>query len=597
MLALLLSALALAPSQRSLAPEAGGQRETSSPASDVDPRLRRAGDAWVLDDAGRTYLVDPEVVSARFVGDTGDFATFKAQVAAEPGASALLTGLTLVRSNRLGIHDLRVTDGADPVATVAALRATGLVEFAEVNGTGDFLNTPDDLFFSTQYHLRNTGQSGGVVGADIDAELAWDLAVGDPSIVIAVLDSGMEISHPDLAANLWVNADETANGLDDDGNGFADDFNGWDFHAGNNDVTGLIGHGTQSAGVIGARTNNTTGVAGIAGGFHSPGDGCRVMPIQVGLTGVTTSVIDDAILYAVDNGAAIINMSLQVPQTVAITTALDNAVGVDDRFVAAASGNSFGTNNVVFPARHPDVVAVAGTTSSDTAWVSSSGGPEVWVSAAALGVWTTDIGLGYTSTTGTSFAAPQVAAVAGLMLSVNPALSAVELRDILRDTAEDIEQPGFDVATGWGRINAYQAVLAADACSGSTYCTSVANSTGAASTISYSGSLSISTNDTVLAAEALPLSQNGVFFYGPGQQQAAFGIGWLCVTGPHQRLAIVNSGAGGMVDTWLDVTNPPQANGQITSGSTWYFQYYYRDPAAGGVAFNTSDAVVLTFCP
>jgi subtilisin family serine protease len=123
---------------------------------------------------------------------------------------------------------------------------------------------PNDPMFSELWGMRNTGQTGGVSDADIDADEAWELSTGSRSVVVGVLDTGVDYSHPDLAANMWTNSAETPdNGIDDDGNGFVDDYRGWDFANGDNDPIDDHNHGTHCAGIIGAVGDNGIGVVGV----------------------------------------------------------------------------------------------------------------------------------------------------------------------------------------------------------------------------------------------------------------------------------------------------------------------------------------------
>ncbi|MDP6519666.1 MAG: hypothetical protein QF411_07185, partial [Planctomycetota bacterium] len=134
-------------------------------------------------------------------------------------------------------------------------------------------------------------------------------------------------------------------------------------------------------------------------------------------------------------------------------------------------------------------------------------------------------------------------------------------------------------------------------CTGGNYCQISPNSVGSGALISYTGSASIANDDLILLASYCPSSQYGIFFYGPNQSNIPYGDGNLCVGGQIQRLPIVNTGPSGVGAHPLDYTNPPQPSGQITAGSTWNFQFWYRDPTFGTAGFNFSDGLEVTFCP
>src|SRR5262249_32548401 len=151
---------------------------------------------------------------------------------------------------------------------------------------------PNDPLFPQQWHLNNTGQGGGTPGADVKAPAAWDLTTGSSSIVIAVVDDGVEKTHPDLAANIFVNSHEIpGNGIDDDGNGYIDDVNGWDFSGNDNDASPGASdfHGTSVAGVAAGRGNNGIGVTGAC-------QTCRILPVKLPSSG-TLTVFANAIQY------------------------------------------------------------------------------------------------------------------------------------------------------------------------------------------------------------------------------------------------------------------------------------------------------------
>ncbi len=375
---------------------------------------------------------------------------------------------------------------------------------------------PNDTFFQNQWHLNNTGQAGGTVDADIDADLAWSFGFGSPDIVIAVIDDGFEIDHPDLMDNLWFNTGEK-NGsphVDDDGNGFVDDVNGYDFTGcngsspcGGGRVTpyGMFNpHGTAAAGVAVARSDNSEGVSGVC-------PQCRFMPI---CSNGPVFAFGLAIDYARRMGADVISLSwgapLNTPMIGNVVTEVDNA---------AANGRHGRGSVVVFAMPNavddscdrydadisslPNVIAVSRSTNQDRfspggfgdcmdVLAPTSGGTlhgvttdQQWTKgfntfAPFSGCPSTDpipppdSNLNYTFCfQGTSFAAPVVAGIAGLVLSQDKMLNRTEVQKLLQDTADKISnssgaystETGFSTPPGggppthgYGRVNAFEAV-------------------------------------------------------------------------------------------------------------------------------------------
>jgi len=212
---------------------------------------------------------------------------------------------------------LKITDGDSVAATVRQLEAQPEVDYAEPNGIFyPAAIPPDDPDFGQQWGLLNFGQSvppiggvAGTVGADIDAIPAWNIETGDQNTVVAVMDTGADLQHPDLVNELWTNSDEIpANGLDDDGNGYIDDVNGYDFRSSDNNPTDLTGHGTHVSGIIAAQGDNNYGTTGVA---------YRASLMELRVCGTSYSsgcpVADEiaAMNYAGDNGAQVLNGSLQ----------------------------------------------------------------------------------------------------------------------------------------------------------------------------------------------------------------------------------------------------------------------------------------------
>jgi subtilisin family serine protease len=384
--------------------------------------------------------------------------------ASSPQAGRLLQELKPQRANRLGIVDLALPGGT-PDEWARRVFETGLARFAEVATLGVYTYTPNDPLYSQQWALNNTGQTGGTPGADVSAEEAWDIISGDPSVIVGILDSGTLYTHPDLEDNIWINEDEIpGNSTDDDDNGFVDDWIGWDFPNNNNNPSSTNFHGTHVAGIVIGNGDNGLGIAGLAGGVDGSA-GVRGMLVEVGSSAPVGSIIDDSLIYATDNGARVITMSLSVGSSAAINDALDYAYNQNDVFINNASGNN--GSSVVYPANRPEVMAVASTTHNDVKSSFSNPGPEVQVAAPGSDILSTQLGNSYGSSSGTSFASPHVAALAALIRALNPGLSAPEVRQLIMDTADDVGPAGFDTGTGWGRINAAAALNQAGSSDGS----------------------------------------------------------------------------------------------------------------------------------
>ncbi|OGD14877.1 MAG: hypothetical protein A2W20_04225 [Candidatus Aminicenantes bacterium RBG_16_66_30] len=353
----------------------------------------------------------------------------------------------------IGVYSVRTAPGVSVVETLAMLRRNGDVEAARPDYRARLADVPNDTYFqSYQYSLRNRGGTlnlgGGQVytitaGADIKAVEAWDVAKGDAEVVIAVLDTGVDMMHPDLAAKIVSSGRDFANDDDD----AIDDH--W--------------HGTHVAGIAAASTGNGAGIAGVAWS-------CGILPVKVvdeNGDGYYSWIID-GIIWATDQGADVINISLggEVPDPFledACQYAHDHGV-----VIAAAAGNDAG--GVLYPAAYDDtVLAVAASDYNDAIASFSNFGPEVDV--AAPGVWILSpaplnyVGAGqlpYIFGSGTSAAAPHVAGLAALIRSVKPDLTAGEIMMIVRYTADDINRtafPGRDDHAGYGRINMRRALV------------------------------------------------------------------------------------------------------------------------------------------
>jgi subtilisin family serine protease len=347
-------------------------------------------------------------------------------------------------------HTLHVPAGTDTPALARELAASPAIESAEVDGIGGLLATfPNDSGFGNQYGLHNTGQTiGGQTGipdADIDAPEAWDLETGDSGVVLALIDTGVSYSHPDLDDKLLLPGYNAQDGSD------------------NADDSWLISHGTHCAGIAAAESNNSQGVAGVCWA-------ARILPVRVlnDFGSGTETECANGVIWAADQGADVGSMSLGYPDGISYFENAINYAHAAGMVLCAATGNTPGAQ-IFFPARWDNTIAVGATDNRDQLASFTTTGPQMSVVAAGVSVYSCidDLFNGgldsYTYFDGTSMACPHVAGLACLIRSVDPTLSSDEVRQIIEQTADDKGTPGWDQQYGHGRINALAAVtLASD---------------------------------------------------------------------------------------------------------------------------------------
>jgi subtilisin family serine protease len=327
-------------------------------------------------------------------------------------------------------------------ASLNLLRRDSQVGWVEPNGlVHAHASTPDDPFFpANQANLLL-----------IRAPQAWEGTHGDDRPV-AIIDTGIDLDHPDLQNKIWLNSAEIpGNGVDDDGNGYVDDLHGWNFVSNSPDNQDDSGHGSHVAGIVAAETDNSIGIAGISWL-------ARLMPLKA-LNGANTGSFADvaqAIVYAADNGAHVINLSLGTDQPSAtIEAAVQYAIQKGCLLVASA-GNTAGA--VEYPAAYAGVLAVAATTNSDLPADFSSRGPQIDLAAPGVDVFSANNRGFYYFASGTSASAPQVSGVADLVWSVRPDMTADQVAAVLKASAHDVWSPGWDELTGYGRLDAQAAI-------------------------------------------------------------------------------------------------------------------------------------------
>jgi subtilisin family serine protease len=349
----------------------------------------------------------------------------------------------------VGLCRVDIPEGSSVEEMLYVWNQNYFVDYAKPDYIARIAVTPNDRFFDDQYALANTGQvfipgsPGGTPSADISATTAWEETKGDKNILIAIIDTGVDLVHPDLENKIVSPGKDFVN----------DDDEAMDDHW----------HGTAAAGIAAADTNNGTGIAGVAWN-------CEILPVKVmddEGSGTYSDVIE-GIIWAVDYGAQVLNLSIGGPVDdpdleEAVRYAFQNGA-----VVCASSGNE--SSAVVYPAAYDNyVLAVASTDMDDVRPPSSNFGPEIDVAAPGELVlttsptWETPPGFyPYIFASGTSFAAPHVSGLAALILSIKPWMGVPDIMNLIRYTADDVnsdEYPGPDEYIGYGRINMDKALV------------------------------------------------------------------------------------------------------------------------------------------
>ncbi|MBI2371868.1 MAG: S8 family serine peptidase [Deltaproteobacteria bacterium] len=343
----------------------------------------------------------------------------------------------------LNLRLVSLPAGQEVSGALAQLTSGPNVLYAEPNYVLEPQAVPNDPSFGLQWHLRNTGQTvndtAGTSGADISATTAWDSTTGSSSVVVAIIDTGADLNHPDLSENI--------------------DSRSHDFVLGTSNPQDTSGHGTSVAGIIGAVGNNGVGVAGVAWT-------AKLMVLRAGVAALPIATVIEAITYAKDNGAQIANISAGTTVfSRALKEAIDGAPGL--LFVTAA-GNSATDNDQTptYPASFDsaNVIAVAATDQNDNlASFSNFGATSVDLAAPGRNITTTQLGGGVRQGfTGTSAAAPVVAGVAALVKALFPSKSVSELKSTILDGIDRKSPLCGKLVTG-GRVNAKLAVTEAPA--------------------------------------------------------------------------------------------------------------------------------------
>ena len=416
----------------------------------------------------------------------------------------------------IGVHLVELPPDSDEEVFVSTFKSRPEVEFAELDRIVPLAEiVPDDPWYgSWEWYLTK-----------IQAPSAWSTTTGSSSITIAIIDSGVDGTHEDLASKMVP---------------------GWNVYNNNSDTSDVVGHGTSVAGTAAAATNNGKGVASIAWN-------CRVMPIRVtDTTGyLTWSNAASGLTWAADHGARVANVSAEVSNSSTVRSAaqyFQSKGGV----VTCSAGNEATFDP---SADNPYILTVSATDGNDALCSWSNTGNNVDLSAPGT-AYTTYRGGGYGSASGTSISAPVVAGVAGLVLSANPSLTASQVQDILKQSADDLGTAGWDPSYGWGRVNAARAVsLAGGGGTGDTTAPTV-SITSPSDGVTVSGTISaqVTANDNVGVA-SVSLKVDGVLL--AGDNTAPYTFPWntsAAANGSHTLTAIAVDGAGNSASATVSVT-------------------------------------------
>lgn len=376
------------------------------------------GSDTYINDNGKQYLQDKTVVTVKLKPNLTD---------------KQLNQFKVDRINKLGYADIHVPNNMDVEAFAQKLDKTILFESIEYNSYGEYSNISNDTYVPQQWYLNT-----------IKTSSAWNLTMGKANVKVAVLDSGVDHTHYDLGYGNDTYK-QVLNSI------------GWNYATGNGNVITTNEHGTRVAGILGAKTNNSYGIAGVTGGNNY--QGVSIIPYCVGIISPNGSVVDDAIIDAVDKGAKVIQLSLNVASSDAINAAIEYAYSNNVTIVCAAGNNN---TNVAYPASHSKTIAVGASDKTNHRASFSNYGTGLDLVAPGVDIFSTSLNNGYSTDDGTSFAAPQVSGTIALMLSVNPTLTPDTIRSILRSTCTKLSgytyTSGWNNETGYGLLNTYAAV-------------------------------------------------------------------------------------------------------------------------------------------
>lgn len=375
------------------------------------------------------------------------------------------------------VYHLRLGGDLSITSALETLKKNSDIEYAEpdyVYRAGSLI-IPNDDYFSLQWGLHNTGQTGGTPDADIDAPEAWDVTTGSNATVVAVIDTGIDYTHADLTANIWRNPGEIpGNGIDDDGNGYVDDVYGMDAFNHDSDPRDDFGHGTHCAGIIGAVGNNSIGVAGV--NWNASIMALKFLNSEgYGYTDGAIECIEYAVMMKVAYGVNVRVLSNSWGgggYSLALYDAIAAAGAQNILFIASAGNSASDIDEMPsYPASYDlnNIVSVAATDYNDNlAYFSNWGASTVDVGAPGVSILSTmpmyhvtmnDQGytLNYSYMSGTSMACPHVSGLSALILALHPSYSYVQAKTRILSTVDVLPSLNGSILTD-GRINAWRAL-------------------------------------------------------------------------------------------------------------------------------------------
>ncbi|MFM7176018.1 MAG: S8 family peptidase [Bacteroidota bacterium] len=343
------------------------------------------------------------------------------------------------------IYEVRYNNQVNPEKAANAILRTGFVEYAEPKFLPKLFFNPNDPNTGLQYHLGK-----------IQAYTAWDLEQGDTSVVIGITDTGGDLDHPDMLANMKVNYNDPVDGIDNDNDGYVDNWRGWDLGENdNNPSVNASSHGSHVAGCASAVTNNNVGVA-------APGFNCKYLPVKISSSSGSLTKAYEGITYAADAGCQIINCSWGGPGGGSFgQDIIDYATINMNALVVAAAGND-NSEDVFYPASYRYVLSVASTGNNDTKSSFSNFGGFIDVCAPGSNIYAAQSNDTYQLQSGTSMASPVAAGAAAIIKSYFPTYTGLQVGEKLRVTCDNIYGLSGNAAylnkLGKGRINMYRSL-------------------------------------------------------------------------------------------------------------------------------------------